>query len=245
MSRRLRLRARRWPVVLAAALALALLLGACGGSSQFRYVKSSDNTLFFKVPAKWKSFNNQDLVLAEAAVNQQLGKPQSIDDLRTNIALNWRRGFDSSSTPSAVNVVVVNSDQLVVDARVRSLTAEERQNINLDQLRNIVLPIDQLQAQQDEADKGKPPTLTQNKDFSVRVNNEIAKPGGFHGLQTIVNLRATEADNKIYTYNQIALLNADNTKLYLLSIHCETLCYEQNRGTVLQIVKSFTLQKKK
>src|SRR4051794_28230415 len=126
--------------VTALVLAIGTGLAACGGSN-FTYVKSADSTLYFKVPRQWKAYTNQDLVLAEAAVNQQLGKPQSIDDLRTNIALNWRQGFDSATEPSPVNVVVVNSDSLVVDARVRVLSAEERQNINVTALRNLVLPI--------------------------------------------------------------------------------------------------------
>jgi len=225
-------------------VALSLGLAACGGSS-YRYVKSSDDSAYFKVPTKWTAYSTRDLVLAEAQVNEQLGRPQSVDDMRLNAALNWRMGFDSSSDPSPINVVVAYSDKLVVDVRVRALLPEERQSVTVDHLRNLSIPVDQLAQQQAEADQGKPPQLSINKDFEVRVNEEIAKPGGYHGLQTIVNVRAPDPDNRVFVFNQIALLDANNTKLYVLSIHCETICYAQNQGTVQKIVDSFTLQKKK
>ena len=128
---------------------------------------------------------------------------------------------------------------------VMVLLPDERQNVTTDQLRNLSIPVDQLAQQQAEADQGKPPSLSINKDFEIRVNQEIAKPGGYHGLQTIVNVRAPDPDNRVFVFNQIALLDATNTKLYVLSIHCETICYAQNQGTVQKIVDSFTLQVKK
>ena len=227
-----------------AALGLAMTLSSCGGS-QYHYVKSTDSTVFFKVPTKWHSFDTRDLVLAEAQVNQQLGRPQSVDDIRLNAALQWRVGFDASSQPSPVNVVLAYNDKLVVDARVRALLPDERGSVGVDQLRNLTLPVDALQQQQDNALKGQPPALSINRDFEIRVNQEIKRPGGYHGLQTIVDLRAPDPDNRVYVFNTIALLDAANTKLVVLSIHCETLCYEQNRGTIQKIVNSFTLLKKK
>jgi hypothetical protein len=236
--------ARLVTTLVVGAVALSLGLSACGGSS-YRYIKSADDSAYFKVPSKWTAYNTRDLVLAEAQVNEQLGRPQSVDDMRLNAALNWRMGFDSSAEPSPINVVVAYSDQLVVDARVRALLPDERQNVDIDHLRNLTIPVDQLAAQQQEADKGKPPQLSINKDFEVRVNQEIARPGGFHGLQTIVNVRAPDPDNRVFVFNQLALLDANNTKLYVLSIHCETICYAQNQRTVQKIVDSFTVVKEK
>lgn len=231
-------------VATAIVVAAAVVLSSCG-SSRYRYVKSSDSTAYFKVPAKWKSYNTVDLVKAEAAVQEQLGKPLSVDDMRMNAALNWRVGFDSSSAPSPVNVVVAYNDHMIVDVRVRQLTPDERATISEDQLRNLTINIDELQKQQDEADKGKPPDLTINKDFYLRVNRQIKQAGGFHGLQTIADVRAPDPDNKVYVFNQVAYLDKDNTKLYMLNIRCETICYENNRSTVLEIVNSFTLLDKK
>src|SRR5205823_5454782 len=104
----------RWVTsVVAPVLALSLAFAACGGG-HYRYIKSSDDSAYFKVPRSWTAYSTRDLVLAEAQVNEQLGKPQSIDDMRLNAALNWRMGFDSSTDPSPVNVVVAYSDKLVV-----------------------------------------------------------------------------------------------------------------------------------
>ena len=244
MSRRNAAGATWVTLVVASVVALALGFSACGSGS-YRYFKSSDSSAYFKVPAKWTAYNTRDLVLAEAQVNEQLGHPQSVDDMRLNAALNWRMGFDSSPNPSPINVVVAYSDKLVVDFRVRALLPDERQNLDPDHLRNLSIPVDELAAQQAEADKGKPPSLSINKNFEVRVNQEIAKPGGFHGLQTIVNVRAPDPDNRVFVFNQIVYLDANNTKLYVLSIHCETICYAQNQGTVQKIVSSLTLQGKK
>jgi hypothetical protein len=244
MSRRHAAGAKWVTSVVATVVALSFGLAACGNSN-YRYIKSADDSAYFKVPRSWTSYNTRDLVLAEAQVNEQLGHPQSIDDMRNNVALNWRVGFDSSPDPSPINVVVAYSDKLVVDARVRALLPSERASVDVDHLRNLTIPIDQLQAQQDEADKGKPPALSLNKDFEVRVDSEITKPGGYHGLQTIVNVRAPDPDNRVFVFNQIALVDANATKLYVLSIHCETICYAQNQGTVQKIVDSFTLQRKK
>jgi hypothetical protein len=229
----------------AAVVVLSLGLSGCGGGSRYRYVKSADSSAYFKVPAKWKAFNTVDLVQAEAAVQQQLGKPQSVDDMRINAALNWRMGFDSAATPSPVNVVVAYNDDLIVDVRVRQLTPEERATISEEQLRNLTINLDELQKQQDEADKGKPLDLTINKDFYLRVNQPIKQAGGFHGLQTIADVRAPDPDNRVFVFNQVAYLDKENTKLYMLNIRCETICYENNRSTVTEIVKSFTLLDKK
>jgi hypothetical protein len=231
-------------VLAGAAAVLAMTLSACGGS-QYHYVKSSDSTVFFKVPNKWKSYDTRDLVIAEAQVNEQLGRPQSVDDIRLNAAIQWRVGFDASPKPSPVNVVLFYNDELVVDARTRLLLPDERASVGVDQLRNLVLPIDELQKEQDDALQGQPPALSINRDFEVRVNQEIKRAGGFHGLQTIVDLRAPDPDNRVYVFNTIALLDAANTKLTVLNIHCETLCYERNRSTIEKIVKSFTMLEKK
>ena len=232
-------------VGVASAVVLSLIFSACGGGGRYRYVKSADNTAFFKVPSKWKAFDTRELVLAEAQVNEQLGHPQSIDDLRLNAGLNWRVGFDASSQPSPINVVVAYNDQLVVDVRVRTLLPDERKNVSVDQLRNLSIPIDELAQKQADALKNQPPDLSINRDFEVRVDQEVKKPGGFHGVQTIVDLRAPAPDNRVFVFNQIALVDSTNSKLYVLSIHCETLCYERNRGTVLEVIKSFTLQSSK
>jgi hypothetical protein len=228
----------------AAVVALSLLLSACSGSS-YRYVKSSDSSAYFKIPAGWTSYNTVDLVQAEAQVQAQLGKPQSVDDMRMNAALNWRMGFDSAPKPSAVNVVGAYNDNLIVDVRVRQLLPEERANISEDQLRNLTINVDDLQKQQDEADKGKPVDLTINKNFFLRVNQPVAQKGGFHGVQTIADVRAPDPDNRVFVFNQVAYLDKNNTKLYMLNIRCETICYENNRAKVVQIVKSFTLLDKK
>jgi hypothetical protein len=246
MSRRLTVGTRRWTTGLVSAVVLSLVLGGCGrGGSEFRYVKSADSTLFVKVPMKWKSYSNTELVLAEAQLNQSQGTPQSDNDLRADIALNWRVGFDSSEAPTPVDVVVANTDHFVVDVRVRTLTADERKVINTDALRNLVVPIDQLQAAQDAADKDQPPSLVTNKNFAVRVDQEISRPGGFHGVQTIVDMRGTDPDTRSYVFNDVVMLNAENTKLYVLNIHCESLCYDQHTSSVLQIIHSVTLQAKK
>jgi len=99
MSRRHTAGAKWATSVVATVVALSFALSACGGGN-YRYIKSSDDSAYFKVPRTWTAYNTRDLVLAEAQVNEQLGKPQSVDDMRLNAALNWRGGVDSSPDPS-------------------------------------------------------------------------------------------------------------------------------------------------
>ena len=92
----------RWATsVVATVIALSVGLSACGGSS-YRYIKSSDDSAYFKVPTKWTAYNTRDLVLAEAQVNEQLGRPQSVDDMRTDKpAASCHNDFRHVSSPSS------------------------------------------------------------------------------------------------------------------------------------------------
>src|SRR6266498_3988840 len=83
-----------WAASIGAAIALAVLVSACGSSS-LSYVSSSDRNAYFKVPSNWRFFDKKYILVASG---------QSLS-AESNRQLCWLIGFDADPHPSVQHVI--------------------------------------------------------------------------------------------------------------------------------------------
>lgn len=209
----------RAAIPLVTTAAVVLTLSACAESGQ-RYVKNSDDGVYFKIPNDWQLYDEDAVVGVLAG---QLS-PQQEDTLKD---IGWQVGFDAAPEPSVDHLADLVTDHPAGLARVQELAPEERDVASLEYLRNIVIPVDQL-GQQDES--------------AVDVlEGEPISESGFHGLRLKFNVRDPEG-NKFVTFHQVALVDNDLDRVFLFVVSCEAHCYEDDEGTLDDVVESWTVK---
>ena len=120
-------------------LAAGLVASSCS-SSEYRYVANQPTKTYLKVPKSWTGFDAELLDRAEARAVEVAGEQApSFIDLAFNGALQWRVAFDSDPNPEPAHAVSFAVDP-VVEVRVRNLTEDERDHVNLASLRNMFFP---------------------------------------------------------------------------------------------------------
>lgn len=194
---------------------VALVFSACSGSN-YRYIKSSANHTYFKVPKGWKVYSKDTIV---AASGTNLSDSQK-DTLRFMVA------FDADPKPSLDHDFQTATQPFGL-ARVRQLSASERLTFSLAQLRNEIVPIDQILS--DES--GDIELLQQPK--------EIATKQGLAGTRYVYRVVNTD---RSFTVDQIGLVDARTEFVYFFIIGCESTCYDQNKHQISQIADSWTVK---
>jgi hypothetical protein len=158
--------------------------------------------------------------------------PATVADLAAEQHVN---GFDASPKPSVTNVFGRSTSpsgrQLVL-----VLNDEERDNTSLRDLRNAFL-VD-IDGELEQAKR-------QNVTPKVKVhgrNDDVVKPGGFHGSQVIFDYTASDV---VLTFNQTTLLDSEARIAYVFIIGCETHCYFNNVEAINDVVDSWTIKERK
>lgn len=204
--------------VAAGALAAAsLLLSACAGSD-YRYVKTSSEGAYFKVPKDWKVYDRDDIV--EASGNRL--SPSQQDTLRFMVA------FDADPKPSLEHDLQTATRPFGL-ARVRELAPDERQQFSLVALRNEIVPIDQIL----EEEAGDIELLRDPKDITTKE--------GFSGTRLVY--RVTTRDGS-FTVDQTGLTDAETRRVFFFIIGCESDCYDQHKRTITEIADSWTVKER-
>jgi hypothetical protein len=224
----------------AVALLVVVVAGACG-SSKFRYVKSSSTHTYLKVPRSWASYQGTELAAAEAVASEAGGqKTPSLIDLYLQGRLQWRVAFDGDAHPSLDHVVSL-PEAPVVDVVVRSLETEERDQISMASLRNIFFPYDQLKAEAEQEKQNKPLEATTQTTSTFRPidEQELALPGGLRGSRLQYEVRLND---RFYTFDQTALLDAKTSRVYVLFIRAAERPFLENNKLLEEIARSFTIK---
>ncbi|HEX2273013.1 MAG TPA: hypothetical protein VHG90_03965 [Acidimicrobiales bacterium] len=227
------------------ALALVALVAAVGcGSSQFRYVAHDDTQTFLKVPRDWKMYDSDLLVEAEAAAVEAAGEdaPSFVDQAFQG-QLQWRVAFDGDPHPEPVNAVSY-AEAPVVEVRVRQLTEDERDRVNIASLRNIFFPYDQLKAQlaQERAETPLEPNPPITSSFRPLSEEEIQLEGGIRGSRLRFELRQND---RFYVIDQTALLDGEASRVHVLLMRASEEEFILQRKLLDEIASSFTVKHKK
>jgi hypothetical protein len=204
----------RW---VGAALASLMLLAAC--ASSYTYVKNSSVKTYFKVPNEWRIFDENEIF------KSQLGglSPQGEAAAKASV---WIVAFDASPKPSLSHVFSGNSRYPQGFAQVRQLSPEQKDSLSLGSIRNAIFPVNQLQTQDPSS-------------VEFLQSDDLVLSGGVHGSRIVFNVRL---GTTFYTVNQTGLVNPQTSLLYLFVVGCEAHCYLDQRRTIDEIVKSWTVK---
>lgn len=199
------------------ALAAALAFVACGGP-EYRYVKSSSQATFFRVPHEWKIFdedqilqNNDDSEEAKSSFKQA----------------SWSVGFDASPKPSVKNVLTAANHPTGL-VQVRNLAPSERDTFSQSTLRSVLLGFDPLSEE-----------AAQTGDVEILGTREVDQDG-LHGSEFLVNLRTKEGG--MIKWRQVALVDARVSRTHVLAITCTLDCYQKNDGVIEKIISSWKVR---
>jgi hypothetical protein len=197
--------------------AAAVLLSACGGS-EYRYIKSSSNGTYFKVPKDWKVYDKETIVEASGS---NLSENQ-FDALRFMVA------FDADPDPSLDHDLQTATKPFGL-ARVRQLSAQERLTFSLAALRNEIVPIDQILNEE-------------SGDIELlKEPEEIATSSGARGTRLVYRVVTEDGS---FTVDQTGLVDAKTQFVYFFIIGCESNCYDQHKQKISEIADSWTVKER-
>lgn len=232
--------ARRLVVV--CALAVLLVAGSCT-RSEFRYVSHSSTNTYLKVPREWKVYDGQLLDQLEAKAEEFGGEeaPSFVDQAFQG-DLQWRIAYDGDDDPEPRHVVSFAAAP-VVEVRVRELSEDEADHVNLASLRNIFFPYDQLKAQleeelEQEPLEANPPT---SSEFRPLIERDVNLDGGIRGSRIRFEIRQ---DDQFYVIDQTALLNGGTNRVHVLLMRASEEQFVTHRKLLDEIAGSFTVKEK-
>ena len=199
---------------------LAALVSACGAPA-YTYVTNSDAHTYFKVPRDWQKIDNKELA---KAISGGATLPPSV----------WTVGYDANPRPAAEDVLSPKANKPFAYAVVEQVNEETSSILSYNLLRDFFLPVTS-DARQTAAKDG----------FSLTgfklIRSSVLTPGqGFHGVRETFDY--TYPDGSVNTFDQVALTDADSTKVYVLLIHCLATCYSSDAKQIDSVMKSFTVR---
>jgi hypothetical protein len=203
-------RRARW--LFAAAVAFALVGGACGGP-EYHYVKSTSDRTFVRVPSDWTLYDE------DALLESSDESPESKEQFKE---LSWSVAFDASPKPSLDHVLTV-SDHPTGLVQVRKLLPGQRDTFSLSDLRAVLLRFDPLSNEAQD-------------DVEVLESKDITR-GHLNGSELLLNLKTGDGD--VVKWRQVALVDAALTRVHVLAISCDDECYSANEGAIDAVIDSW------
>ena len=224
----------RRPLVAALAfLAGSSLFVACGSPS-YEYVRNTEARTAFKVPIEWTVFDEATLQ------GEPAGPPVSTPD-----PVEWLIGLDAHPSPAVEHVMSQEgyySDYPQGIAAVLRLTAEQRDGISYGALRNLIIPIDQIQDQ------------VGREAVEILAYDDRIEKDGFRGLHfeaqiwasALEGTAATDGgsvlfDDRFVQISQTAYMDPASDKVYVLAVLCSAECYGRNRGDIESVIDSWAV----
>lgn len=212
-------------------LVAALVVAACAPSGH-RYVKNSSEGLYFKIPHDWELYD-EDAILE---FQEEDLSPLELEETREG---GWQVYFDAAPRPSIDHLGELVTKHPNGQAQIIELGPTARDTISMERLRNLIFPIDEV------------------SDFDSSlvelVDGKEIHEDGVSGVQFVFNIDARvpalietgtleEGDRRFATFNQTALIDERTETLYVLLVSCSVRCYEANKGTIDDVVESWTVK---
>lgn len=229
------------PVVVTAVCVAAL--GAACSRPDYRYVAHPSTKTYLKVPRGWKSYDAALLDQAEARALEVAGEPApSFVDLAFTGAVQWRVAYDGDPHPQPAHAVSF-SVAPVAEVRVRQLTDDERDRVNLASLRNMFFPYDELKAQAaaERSDRPFEATPPATSAFRSLGEKELSLEAGVRGNRLLFELRQGD---EFFVVDQTALLDGSTSRVYVLLIRASERQYLEHRKQLNEVATSFTVKQK-
>jgi hypothetical protein len=233
----MRLRAAR-PTSIAAVAVLSLVLVACA-EPQYRYVRNTRSKTAFRVPSFWTVFDESALSGTDSATDT----PDGVD---------WLVGIDGDPAPQLGHIFPNSyaTDHPQGVAAVLTLTGQARDEASLADLRNLLIPVDQIQ---DEVG---------SEAIRLLVYDDRLMRDGYRGMHMVVQVKASAlagrpapagqeggaggdepgflADEYVQL-NQISYLDDSTEHAYVLALRCNADCYARNRSDIESAIDSWTV----
>jgi hypothetical protein len=205
---------------------LVVTTAASCAAPQFTYVADSSASTYFKVPYGWNKISDGSLAAQLKAPGTLLGPGSGA----------WEVAYDAAQAPAAVHLFSPVATRPFAFAFVAPLSAAASAAMSSDDgLRNVLLPVTSA-ARTAAAAQGRFPLTG----FRL-LRDTLVKPGpGVHGVWE--TFKYTYPGGITDTFDQVAVINADKSQLYVLVVHCEAACYSQERNQFNTIMSSFTVR---
>lgn len=199
-------------------VSLSSLLPVACGTSGYQFIENEDAGVFAKVPDDWTVYDERDLLSASDEEVTEL----ELENVSERL---WFRGFDASSDPSLDGVFDVTSTEPRGWVIIEQLSAANREQVNLTQLRGFN-PLDT--------------TSQETSSIELMSDEPVEFDGGFHGIHTVF---ARSEDGEVGVVDQTALLNSTSSAVYVFVVGCNQECYsETHEDQINTIVDSWTIQ---
>jgi hypothetical protein len=208
-------RARRGRGALSVAVAVALTSGvaACSGN---HVVASKSQQFYASLPSSWRVFNGAALAHDDSLHSLITTQPKFLEVASANPRPRATDVFTSSSYPWAI-------------ALVRPLTTAEQNEMSLENLSDVLVPLNELSQLGDNVQLLSQPT--------EQVN------GPLHGIVLSVQLQGPSGGQ--IAYEQSTWVNGATSKVWLLMVGCSPLCFQQQQSVISNVVSSFLVPNNK
>ncbi|HJV09596.1 MAG TPA: hypothetical protein VJ653_07935 [Acidimicrobiales bacterium] len=223
---------------------LVLVLAAACSKSDFRYVSNADIGTYLKVPAEWEEYDQDDLVGAEIDAARQANQPTSLIDVLINRQFQWRAAYDGDPNPSVEHTLSLAVEP-VVEVSVRSLDADEHDQVSLAALRNVIVNYDEMKAEAQSGLSGRGMGLGTESTNTFRPidEEELHLDDGVRGVRLRYVLRP-DPSSPFYAFDQTTLVDSKSERLYVLLIRSGEAQFLQHNQLFTEIAKSFTVKTK-
>jgi hypothetical protein len=215
---------------------LVVVLGAAAScaSPRYDYVTNKTAGAYMKIPRDWTSqrLNGPALMGIDA-------KNVSPEGLSVLASQTWLVGIDSATTFDAQHLLVPDATHPKGYLEIRNLLPNEANALSLNDLRNLVIPMDQAQLAQTQALQTDPQSALATPEVLTLVDDTIHNSDGVHGVHLVYQIRTTDG---LVTFDQTSLLDSKLTRLYQLVVACSSECYALNRPAIDDIQTSFTVK---
>lgn len=215
-------RAFRWKAGLAGGwvllFAVLLSLSACG-APQYTYSADYSANTYFKVPYGWHQLKQTDV----SAALQSVGWSST----------GWTSAFDAGTVPSADNFLSFDTQSPFVFAQVGTLSSAGSNEMSYNSLIDAFLPVSSTV-------RSELPSNYPLTNFQLIGQQKLAPGQGVHGIEEAYTY--TYGGLIADTFEQVALTNSDDTRLYLLVVHCTTSCFTKNQKAIDDVISSFTVR---
>jgi len=201
--------------------ALALVLLAACGTSNYRYIDNAKESTFFKVPSSWTVFR------------QQAAQPtdRASSTVATTTAGPWTVVVDAAPKPDVAHADDRYPAFPVVRAEIGTLGQQGHDILSIAELRKFStdFKLDPI----DAANTGDPTV-------EVVSYKEITTASGVRGVHLVFNWQAD--GQRWVTIDESAYVDVKTTRVYRLAIRCESKCFKDNRATIDAIASSWQVR---